>query len=418
MNDNYSIRFNPRTEGPYKEDDAKKAKPTGSTHSARNFKNVLDKDEDKENTSKVAKKPETSDEDEFTTSGVSEEEEVAKKRQSFSLFAQRKPKVGLSKEAPQPDPELIAEADEQPLEKTEEFVDVEQSLAGLKEDKSKITDPFLQAARELPKKMERAAPEVVAGQQSVVAPPSQKKEETSLYAPRSTSRSNKEGQVDSPATLFAKQNKGDTQDATDGESSTKTSLSGFDQASLAAESDASISVKKKENVANPFAQEQIDLTKANPQGVIQPLAAMEVVGNLSQVAKPIAPSATLQALLEQLVKEITVMTRGDKTETTLILSQPPLFAGAQLVITGFASAKGEMNITFANLTQNAQMVVQQQQHNLLAGLEAKGYHVHIFTATTVAQQPIASADTSQANKERQRGEGEETPEERRRRQNG
>ena len=154
---------------------------------------------------------------------------------------------------------------------------------------------------------------------------------------------------------------------------------------------------KKENVANPFAQEHVDLSSINPQGLTTPASPVELTQNISTAApsKPMPATATI-VLLDALVKEISTMKVGDKTETTITLQRPPLFANAQVMITGFDSAKGELNISFGNLTQNAQHVIEQQQQSLLLALETKGYQVHIFTATTLElQNPIASAQQSQ-----------------------
>lgn len=163
----------------------------------------------------------------------------------------------------------------------------------------------------------------------------------------------------------------------------------------------------KTNIANPFAQEQVDLSSVNPQGFIAPVAPVGVTTNINTAAaaKPMPASATMYVLLDVLVKEISTMQAGDKTETTIILQRPPLFANAQVMITGYESAKGELNITFGNLTQNAQHVIEQQQQSLLLALETKGYQVHIFTATTLElQSPIASAQQSSQEQQRQSGQ--------------
>lgn len=161
----------------------------------------------------------------------------------------------------------------------------------------------------------------------------------------------------------------------------------------------------KSNIANPFPQEQVDLASVNPQALVAPVARVDLNNAITtSVPKPIPSSATMYVLLDVLAKEISTMQAGDKTETTIILQRPPLFANAQVMITGFESAKGQLNITFGNLTQNAQHVIEQQQQSLLLALETKGYQVHIFTATTLElQNPIASAQQSgqeQQQKER------------------
>lgn len=169
-------------------------------------------------------------------------------------------------------------------------------------------------------------------------------------------------------------------------------------------------VSKKDNIANPFVREQVDLSSVNPQGFINPVGApAEIANNIGTptAAKPMPSTATMYVLLDVLAKEIQTMKVGDKTETTVILQRPPLFANTQVMITGYESAKGELNITFGNLTQNAQRVIEQQQQNLLLALETKGYHVHIFTATTLElQNPIATAQQADQEQQKRQGQGQ------------
>ncbi len=452
MSDNhFYIRDTPRNDGAYNDGDAKKAKPL-NTNASRNFRNVLDKDEDSKGSStKISKKPSpTSDEDEGTALSAVDDEE-ASDQTAFSLFMQRKAKVKLAKESPStPQDELIAKGEGKDVlvakapkappeaayipekaeisEETEisEEPEISEEESGITEEaeisekgepkiapfaprKAKVALNVEAASREeMPKNIEKKMPEVAVAQQTVVPLP-EKKELPSLYGSGRSNRAapstgKEKTDVDSPAALFTKQNKDIGYKVE--EDGGKSGLADLDEAGMAVTAQNTVG-QKKENAVNPFAREKQDISAVNAQGMIQPVSAMELVGNVAEAPKPIPASATVQALIAQLVKEITVMTKGDKSETTLTLSQPPLFAGAQVTMTGFDSARGEVNITFANLTQNAQLIVQQQQQNLLAALDAKGYHVHIFTATTVANEPIiAKAETNQPNKD-QRGRGEE-----------
>lgn len=171
---------------------------------------------------------------------------------------------------------------------------------------------------------------------------------------------------------------------------------------------------KKENVANPFPQEQVDLSavnpqvnlQVNPQGMIAQVMPMEIKSNVGDVAKPIRVPIVMHVLVENLMKEMSVMQVGDKTESIITLgANAGIFAKAQVVITGYESAKGEFNITIANLTQNAQQVLQGAQADLLTALGTRGYFVHIFTATTAElQNPIATATHSDKEQEQRQGQ--------------
>jgi hypothetical protein len=87
-----------------------------------------------------------------------------------------------------------------------------------------------------------------------------------------------------------------------------------------------------------------------------------------------------------MVKQLSIVSdpNSGKTETTLALKHPPLFAGANLTVTAFKSAKGEFNITFENLTPHAKQLIDlaENQNILRNSLEQKGYMVHIVVATT------------------------------------
>ena len=126
--------------------------------------------------------------------------------------------------------------------------------------------------------------------------------------------------------------------------------------------------------------------------MIQPAQSNQETAQFTAVDKPIPTTTTTQQLVEQMIKEINILTQNDRSETTVTLQNPPLFAGAQLSITSFDSARGELNIKFANLTPPAQQLLAGQQQNLILALETRGYQVHIFTATTYNEQPIAQVD--------------------------
>lgn len=417
MNDNMSVNPNQANQANqvnYRDEDAKRAKPSGQPNTTRKFRNVLDKDDDG-SPAKVKKSFMTSDEEEQTIALNVDEEEEKEAKNGFSLFMQRKSKVGLSKQLPQGgEADIIAEAE------SESEVSTQSNLKGkfnldladeeplLPEDQvaSSETKPFLPPsgnvkfaanvnaalntnAKDMPKANEKAISEMTGAQHPT--PLSSQKPLTSLFSPTRPNRPTGKAKTDS---LIAQQNKTVEQEESENVASkVKSDLSDGDKTSGVIASESKISARKDNVAKSSFSLEQP--VAVNPQPMVPP---MDISVSEGASAKPIPPSATLQSLINQLVDQISVMTQGDKTETTLTLSQPPLFAGAQLILTGFESARGELNITLANLTQNAQVIVQHQQQNLLSSLEAKGYHVHIFTATTV-ENPIITADANQASKD-------------------
>jgi hypothetical protein len=139
-----------------------------------------------------------------------------------------------------------------------------------------------------------------------------------------------------------------------------------------------------------FMHEQPDLTSVNPA------AAMQI--STVDTSKTVSPTpiktnnVDMQDLVDQMVKQITIMTTAGKTDTTIVLKQPPLFAGANLTVTTFDTAKGQFNITFENLSQAAKQLIDMSENQtaLRSALEQKGYMVHILVAstTTLEERPV------------------------------
>lgn len=160
--------------------------------------------------------------------------------------------------------------------------------------------------------------------------------------------------------------------------------------------------EKKDKFNSRFATEQTDLSYVNPlalntQSIQQttPIAA----------EKPALPSINIQDIIDQLVEKVVQMETNDRTETIITLKRPPVLAGADLIVTGFDSAKGEFNITFQKLTQAAKTLLDMRvnQQSLLLALEQKGYAVHIVTTTTLAEinLPTAQGSTPQGRNQNQ-----------------
>ncbi len=146
-----------------------------------------------------------------------------------------------------------------------------------------------------------------------------------------------------------------------------------------------------------FATEQSDLSYVNPLATGP--AAIASAEAKSAEAKA---DVNMQQIIDQLVDKVYVMQSDGKTEMTIMLKHPPLFEGANLVVTSFDSAKGEFNISFQNLTQAAKRVLDMQvnQESLRHGLEVKGYMIHIVTTTTQIENRLPIDQPSTPDKQR------------------
>jgi len=128
------------------------------------------------------------------------------------------------------------------------------------------------------------------------------------------------------------------------------------------------------------------------------------------------PKKQVEELFKLVTDRITEMKHEGKTETSLVLKHPPLFAGAKLTLKTQNTAKGEFNITFSELNPEAKTMLDLHQNReaLVQRLQEKGYVLHIFVATTETEtSDIAEVEESpfeREEKEEQEKEKEEPDE--------
>lgn len=135
-----------------------------------------------------------------------------------------------------------------------------------------------------------------------------------------------------------------------------------------------------------FAREQPDISGINPMAAAAGTSAA-ALSSVQGTAQPKTIAPQMQEIIDQIIDKLyTVSTQG-RTDTVITLRHPPTFAGVNVVITSFESAKGEFNVAFENLTQAAKQILDQraQQDSLRFALEQKGYTVHIITTTTITE---------------------------------
>ena len=165
---------------------------------------------------------------------------------------------------------------------------------------------------------------------------------------------------------------------------------------------------QKGKSASQSIRDQQDTSTINLMAVGQ--QGTEISMNLDMKAQsPLPPVKSMQELINLMVKEAQSMEAEGKTDTTVTLKYPPIFEGAQLIVTSFDSARGEFNISFENLTAAAQQLISMRENkeSLLHALEQKGYHVHIVTASTIDEQRLFTAHVEDNPRERQNREDQE-----------
>jgi hypothetical protein len=140
------------------------------------------------------------------------------------------------------------------------------------------------------------------------------------------------------------------------------------------------------------------------QGNIQPQLAP--AGADQPLVKESAQAKPLQEIITQIVDRITVMQKGDLTETTITLKNPPILSGATITLSTLDQAKGEFNITFASLSPEGKLFLDRQmsENSLSEALKGKNIVVHQVITTTQAQNVIQAEQGQPSREEQQQKE--------------
>jgi len=142
-----------------------------------------------------------------------------------------------------------------------------------------------------------------------------------------------------------------------------------------------------------FNNEQPDIASINPLAQNN-IPSIDI--QISTTTTPAEVKTNLQSLINQMIEKVSEMTLSGKTDTSITLKNPPIFEGANIILTSFDSAKGEFNIAFENLTQTAKNILdlKANKDSLVLALEQKGYTVHIVTTTTLIETRIPTSETN------------------------
>lgn len=120
----------------------------------------------------------------------------------------------------------------------------------------------------------------------------------------------------------------------------------------------------------------------------------------------------------KLCEEITNNMNSDMTKTTLVLKNAGLFNGVEVTVTSFKTAHGEINIQFANLTQQAKDVLDINLDSLKQALDQKGYTVHMIATTTIKDEPIIADSGRKTRDEKDESQGQKKEQDNNEEENG
>lgn len=170
------------------------------------------------------------------------------------------------------------------------------------------------------------------------------------------------------------------------------------------------SLSDKDASISKFSQEQPDISSFNPYPGGMMAAGFDASAISGAVQQGAAASSSQMAemrdLIDQVIDKIYTLKSNGQTDTVITLKNPPVFAGADLVISAFDQAKGQFNIAFHNLTQAAQdlLNMQNNQNILRHALEQKGYLVHIVIISTNPIELNLMTDGGNPSREEQSGD--------------
>jgi hypothetical protein len=164
---------------------------------------------------------------------------------------------------------------------------------------------------------------------------------------------------------------------------------------------ATLSVEEQPTKPFEVAQEQPDLSGVNL--FAQNSAQIEATAKI-EPSSPQTRVVELQQVVDKIVKELYTMEVNGKTTSVVTIKDHPILKEAQVVVTGFESAKKEFNISFENLTQVGQRLLDQNLDSLRLAMEQKGFTVHILTTTTQTENRIFSSESSFA-RQQDKGQG-------------
>ncbi len=170
---------------------------------------------------------------------------------------------------------------------------------------------------------------------------------------------------------------------------------------------AAVKDKEAQNKYNSrYAQEQPDLAYVNPFGATTQAQEAASVRSSKVEPTPVVGVTSLQEIVNELVKHLYTVEKKGQTDTVLVLQYPPAFKDAKIIVSSFDTAKGQLNIAFENLTQEAQHLINldANRQSLIEALHKYGYNVQNMFATTITTEnmnPTIEEDKSRQGQQDQ-----------------
>ncbi len=167
--------------------------------------------------------------------------------------------------------------------------------------------------------------------------------------------------------------------------------------------------RSKKTTSTEFVEESPDLISIAQS---QKVTVSEQIQPIAQTTEPKPTGGpdykTIQQIVDQIVDKIYLVKEDGRSDTTIVLKNPPLFEGVKITLSSYESAAGQYNITFENLTQMAKDVLDFQANRdaLRLALDNKGVVVQMFTTTTATDTVTANWEPQRSQRDQQGFDGQ------------
>lgn len=361
------------------------SRPTGEPSGSKNFEKVMNRDErNSGGQGSGDDKIKKTDEDGAEVEEADESQEKPKGKPS-SIFDLS----GSSKQKP-PAPQV-------PMGATVEEPPSEELLVEMAENK-------MLSGKDKTSKEEQFKPSVDAKS----SPYDTSKDESKKISPDQASANARPSGTD-PLKRDSKEGQGLADEMAEQPSKYK-DVSGVDRKKSSFELSSEEIAGTKQKTRSEFLREQTDLSATDLHAQAQHQAPLVNPMGENKAAEAPRDTRQMKELIDQIVKEMYVVKTGEVTDTVITIKHPPIFEGAQVKVTSFENARGQFNIAFENLSQQAKDLLDSRvnRESLLLALNKEGYNVHIITTSTTVETPTYISEAQKKDQEQQgQGQGRE-----------
>lgn len=155
------------------------------------------------------------------------------------------------------------------------------------------------------------------------------------------------------------------------------------------------SLSKKGKFNSQYAEGQPDIASISQMAVPNDKIEIQSV-NYQKVEQTTSIASPIHDVVNELIDKLMIVETKGQSDIVVTLNHPGVFKGTILVVSEFDHAKGELNISFENLTQQSKNLLDnpQNRENLMTLLSEKGYVVQQMVTTTLTEhQPIIAAQS-------------------------